>query len=158
MKPIYRLKPLSIVFLLTVILAACSPALVTSGGKGLPTSTPAGQSWTLTYNHSGGLAGIDQTLIIHSDGSLQDGQGQKVNADQGEISALVEEVNGTDFTQFQADYSKGSRCNDCFTTTLTLEKGGITQTIVIVEDGSVKIPAELESIIQKISEVAPPGI
>ena len=162
----------SIIILMSVLLAACSPAQTQNAGNVQPTSETAGTTpatsgagelqptksadrWTLTYNRSGGLAGIDETLVVRSEGTVFDKQGQKVAADESKLSALVAEINQVDFSKFQADTSKGSRCNDCFITKLTFEKGGVTQTIVMVDDGSTQIPDELQSILLKIVEIVP---
>jgi len=143
------------ILLLAVLVAGCSPATAQNSGGDASQPKGSSTSWTLTLNRTGGLAGVDLTWKIVSDGRVLNDQGQAVSTDAAKTSALIAEINRADFSQFQADYGRGSRCNDCFTTKLTFEQNGTVRTIVMVEDGSTQIPAELQSLVQKIMEIVP---
>ena len=155
MKPSYLL----ISFLLVVLLVACSPAqaqnLTPTPSSGLPgtQSSTNGAGWTLIYNRSGGLAGMNQTWTLYSDGRMLDDQDQPVKVSSDRISALVAEINQVDFFSYSDDYGKSSTCNDCFTTKLSFTKDGQTKTILIVEDGSTQIPNQLQTLVQNMSEI-----
>ncbi len=136
--------------LLAAFITACSPAAAqsTSTGGGQPKGNTG--AWTLTLNRSGGIGGVHQTWQVSSTGQVMDEKGQAVAADLKKLATLIDVVNKTDFTQFQADYRKGSRCNDCFQFQLTLEQDGVSHTVTMLDDPNVQTPAALRNIIDQV--------
>ena len=93
-------------------------------------------------------------MKIESGGRVLDSQGQKISAPADEVSALIDEINQLDFSSFDEVYGNSSDCRDCFTYKLTFEQAGKTKTITMVEDGTTELPKELQSILQKLTEIA----
>jgi hypothetical protein len=149
--------------LVIAFLCACRPILAvpkpTSSSPETSVSGPKnGQSsWTLTCTRSGGFAGLSQTVVIESDGRLLDGQGQEKSAPADAVSALIAEINQLDFSSFDGEYGDAADCRDCYTYTLTLEQGGETKTITIVEDGTSKLPEALQDLLQNLNVLASVG-
>jgi hypothetical protein len=110
--------------------------------------------WTLTYSRSGGFAGISQSMKIESGGRVLDRQGQTISAPVDEVSALIAEINRLNFSSFDDAYGNSADCRDCFTYKLTFEQDGKLKTITMVEDGTTELPEELQSILQKLTEIA----
>jgi len=156
-----KLIRLLVLYALITSLAACQPLLArpTSTAQDTDTSQPKGSQipWTLTYTRSGGFAGISQSVIINSDGSVLGSQGQPISAPVDEVEALIAEINALDFSSFDAEYGNSSDCRDCYTYTLTFEQGGQTKTITLVEDGATEFPKELQSLLQKFNAVTAAG-
>ena len=163
--------------LIAAILSACHPLLAQSPlpaqetDRPFPTATvpkpttrspetdasgpKSGQPlWTLTYSRSGGFAGISESVKIESGGRMLDSQGQEISAPADEVSGLIAEISKLDFSSFDEAYGNSSDCRDCFTYQLTFEQEGKAKTITMVEDGTTELPKELQSILQKLSEIA----
>ncbi len=131
------------------------PKPTTSAPEPSASGPKSGQSpWTLTYSRSGGFAGISQSVKVESGGRVLDSQGQKISAPADEVSALIDEINQLDFSSFDEAYGNSSDCRDCFTYKLTFEQAGKEKTITMVEDGTTELPKELQSILQKLTEIA----
>ena len=146
--------------LLALLLIACSPAQLQSSQ---PTNTTGSSesgtkndtlSWKLTFNRSGGLAGVNDQVTIYADGRLLDERDQAITANS-QAASLVADISKMDFSKFEDDYGKSSRCNDCFSIKLSFEKGSSTKTINMVDDPSMEIPAELQALVQQITAILP---
>ena len=110
--------------------------------------------WTLTYTRSGGFAGISQSMKIESSGRVLDSQGQAISAPAEDVAVLIAEINQLNFSSFDDAYGNSADCRDCFTYTLTFEQDGKEKTISMVEDGTTQLPVEVQSILQKLTELA----
>jgi hypothetical protein len=146
--------------IVAAFLSACRPVLAlptptTSAPETNASGPKSGQPlWTLTYSRSGGFAGISESVKIESGGLVLDSQEQKISAPADEVSALTAEISQLDFSSFDEAYGNSADCRDCFTYQLTFEQGGKAKTITWVEDGTTELPKELQSVLQKLTELA----
>ena len=141
----------SIPILLVVLLVGCStivpgstsmpqpPTPVLSTG---PTAAAAPNGVLIIYHKSGGIAGIDETMTVYEDGTIEltsrGGAPRRAKASPEEIDRLRQVLGSDDFARLEPSYpSVGA---DLITYTLIVPAGSGQRTIVTM-DGAQRPPA-----------------
>lgn len=126
---------------LLVALSAC--------GKATP-GLPAQRQVVMTYERSGGIAGISERWLIYSDGSIvsAEGRGGQVSADK--VKALLARIEAAGFFSWQASYQPANPCCDRMTQVLTVTIGEKTHRVQVL-DGTEGVPEALFPILDEVN-------
>lgn len=122
--------------LVLLLLAACNPA---------DTATAV-----ITYQRSGGFAGVMEEYTIQSDGAVTTKDGQTFQVEPAQVEQLVQEIEDLGFFNLTGDYLPDDTCCDRFEYTLTMTKDDQSNTVMTV-DAAEEAPAELFQIIDKVN-------
>lgn len=115
----------------------------TSGTSGTPTvstrpTAPAGWTAKVTYEKSGGIAGIKQTLLVGPAGQARLIEGSKnsgpVKLTAEKLSLLKQKLDATDFFNLKDHYGTGTVADD-FILTLSVMEEGRTKTVTVEQIG-----------------------
>ena len=104
----------------------------------------------ITFHLGGGLAGVDQTWTIYPDGRVVYPKGEEQNLDAAQVATLLDDIETMGFFEMKDTYGQFTKCNDCFTYTLTVSSGGKVKTVTTTE-GAKDSPPELIQILAKIN-------
>ena len=150
--------------LIVLILSACGAAPAetltpepTSETLGTPTNVSSDEcspssDWTIEFHRTGGIAGLNETLTLNSEGSLtvqskrppinvkKSISDQQVNA----VANLLAEA-----CPFEMGNTKDN-CADCFTYELNVQMDGRTYS---VQASDVTLTEELQPLIEKFSQL-----
>lgn len=146
-------------FIVSMLVAACGAAPAdTPSPQPLETPTQTVRAdcsppsnWTVEYHRSGGIAGFDQTLILHSDGSLAVQSAQPPVDKQLAIPEDHVEPIGNLLAQacpFPKAKAEGV-CADCFNYELKIEMDGQTYE---VQASDTTLTEELRPLITRLDE------
>jgi len=106
----------------------------------------------ITFHLSGGLAGVDQTWRIYPDGRWINPKGEEQNLDAAQVATLLDDIESLGFFEMKDTYGQFTKCNDCFTYTLTVSRGGKVKTVTTTE-GATDTPPGLVQILAKINSL-----
>jgi len=119
---------------------------------GAPQPTSAGESAIVIYHKSGGIMGLDETLTIHADGTLElqsrGGSTKTARIQPGQLDKLRELIASPEFAQLQAQYQAAGA--DLFTYDITVPGGRPGH--VVTMDG-VENPPVLEQVIEELTRL-----
>lgn len=130
-----------VMMVLWVALSACSKA--TPG-------VPAQRQLVITYERSGGIAGISERWLIYSDGSIvsAEGRGGQVNAQK--VTTLLARIEAAGFFTWQASYQPANPCCDRMTQVLTVTIGDKKHRVEVL-DGTEGVPEALFPILDEVN-------
>lgn len=106
-----------------LVVAAC--------GGTATTTVPAGLSGSIRV--SGGIAGIDETWGLASDGTVNGPLGRSGSLTPVQVEALGDAAADAGFFDLDAEYLPEDRCCDRFTYELTITQGGRTHTVTTID-------------------------
>lgn len=132
---------LGLMMALLLALSACSKA--TPG-------VPAQRQVVITYERSGGIAGISERWLIYSDGSIvsAEGRGGQVSAEK--VKALLARIETAGFFTWQESYQPANPCCDRMTQVLTVTLGGKTHRVQVL-DGTEGVPEALFPLLDEVN-------
>ncbi|MEW5986129.1 MAG: protealysin inhibitor emfourin [Chloroflexota bacterium] len=105
---------------------------------------------TITYQRSGGFAGVMEEYTIQSDGTVATKDGRTFQVEAAQVAQLVEDIEALGFFDLTGDYLPDDTCCDRFEYILTVTKGDQSNTVMTV-DAAEEAPAELFQIIDKVN-------
>ncbi len=112
--------------LLLLCLASCGGATATTVPTTVPTATTAASPEVLlTFAQTGGIAGINETLTVWSDGKLELASVSAAStlrvgdAPPAQLNAIQAILNDPEFANLAASYGNMGSCCDMFSYTLT---------------------------------------
>lgn len=120
-----------------------------------PTRPPggSGQGVLVTYEKSGGIAGIDETLTVRGDGSLElierGGAAKQAQLAPADLDRLRGLLASPEFAALRPLYKAAGA--DFFTYTITASVNGGTQTVV-TQDGA-QHPAVLSQVLEELERL-----
>ncbi len=126
--------------LLVLIFSACARA--TPG-------VPAERQVVITYERSGGIAGINERWLIYSDGSVVDAQGRGGQAQAEEVAALLQRIKAAGFFSWAEVYQPANPCCDRMTHVLTVTLDGQTHRVLVL-DGTEEAPPALFEVLDAV--------
>ena len=153
-------KVIPLLLILSITLSACAGTSV-STMEPVPLGTPPNSSttacsapanWTIQYNRSGGFAGFNQSLTLHSDGSLTiQSENPPANVQKSiskeQASAITNLlVQACPFTMEPNDMG----CADCFIYTLNIQMNGQTYVMLATD---VALTDEVYPLIDVLSQL-----
>lgn len=152
------MKRIILFLVLYLLLAACGSRSAPPSGSGEP--EPKGEEPTaespgeavITYEVSGGIAGVMDNWTIYSDGRVESSDGQEKQVSPEDVQALVDLAEGLGFYEMDSDYSTFSTCRDCFNFKVTVSTSEKIKSVSAVEDGS-GVPEEFWILVQHISSL-----
>jgi hypothetical protein len=146
-------------YLSPIVGAALGLCLACATAASTQPTTPSSAAWTLTFDMTGGFAGLDRRLELTSDGSATVNDRRRrltraAKATDGElkaIGALVATVRSLD--------SRAPGCRDCFEYALDLQSGGARVTVRANDTGmggdSAKLLDALRELMTRILSSEP---
>jgi len=153
--------------LLGILLGACGPSAASPGT--IPQSTlspsPASAQNTvvtgpgrdrpggalISYQRSGGFAGISEEWTIYADGRVVSPQGQEYHVPPEQVLRLVDEIVALAFFDIQVPDSRFSTCRDCFTYQISVSDSQRVRALTFV-DGAADTPPELRQVASLIED------
>jgi hypothetical protein len=112
-------------FAVVVLLAGCAQADQAGGGRGTSPTTPPGKAMDrVTITRTGGFAGVNQEIVVMSDGAWTYTDKRTGSSQQGQLTAdqldqLGRLVSDPEFTQARPA-SRGASCADTFIYTIAV--------------------------------------
>lgn len=122
-----------------------------------PDDRPSTTGPVLVYQRVGGFAGLTQTWDVYADGRvvLDDGESRKtVGIDPAQVDELLRTVETLGFFELQDDFMPENTCCDRFFYTLTVQTGGMSNTIETVDDAP-GVPEAVWEILSVVDETLP---
>ena len=118
------------------------------------TSTPGGRSSgaVITFNRSGGIAGISDHWTIYLDGRVIGPADEEARIPADELTELLAEIEAAGFFDWPPLPRSLESCADCFTYSIVVAFEGRTNQITLV-DGQTDAPEGAWSIIERIQAV-----
>jgi len=115
------------------------------------TPTPGSRSSgaAITFERSGGIAGLSEHWTIYLDGRVMGPAGEEASIPADEVSQLLAEIEEADFFEWPPLSRSLESCADCFTYSITVEYQGKTNRITLV-DGQSGAPEEAWTILEGI--------
>ena len=135
--------------LFVLLLAACAATSTPVS----PTADPTG-GVVILFQRSGGLLPADLQWAVYSDGRVVTGKGEQGAVPAAQVQALLAEIKGLGFFEFQDSYGLAAVCNDCYTYSITVNDSGRVKTVVAV-DGAAGTPGAVLSIVEAIEAFLP---
>jgi hypothetical protein len=117
-----------------------------------PTGQPAGQDVIIALQKTGGIAGINETLTVHADGTITvNGRGgnKEARIATTELGQLQQLLASPDFANLEGSYPATGA--DLITYRLTISEGGAQRTIVTM-DGAQN-PAVLDQVLAELAKL-----
>jgi len=152
---------ITFILLISLVLSACAGMSVrtpTTEPLGTPTSPskaacspPA--KWSIQFDRSGGFAGINESMILDSGGSLevQSERPPKVvekTVSPNQVDAITDLLVKT--CPFTIDLTKGNECADCFVYDLNIQMDGQTYSVQATD---VTLTEELHPLIDALNQL-----
>ena len=155
------MSKITFILLISLVLSACA-GLPVSTPTPEPLGTPTSPSkvacsppakWSIQFNRSGGFAGLDESLILDSGGSLevQSERPPKVvemKVSQDQVDAITDLL--VQACPFVIDLTKGNDCADCFVYDLNVQMDGQTYSVQATD---VTLTKELNPLIDGLSQL-----
>ena len=115
------------------------------------TPTPGSRSSgaVISFDRSGGIAGISEQWTIYIDGRVIGPAEEEARIPADEVSQLLAEIEAAGFFEWPPRPRSFQTCADCFTYSITVETQGKTNRITIV-DGESGAPEEAWTILERI--------
>jgi hypothetical protein len=150
----YRQRALAGALFLILLISCINPQVGKSPLQPdkLPEKTEE-NDWTLTYHRSGGLMGLDEQWVFHSDGRMIDSQGNEITSARDDVTNFLSEVETMDLSNYSGAYGKDSQCRDCIILEISVQKDGQSQTISIIDDPAVQIPEAVQGLFGDVSQI-----
>lgn len=164
-----------LILLMTVLLTACTPAVVPATpsprsnsplASPPPTTVPpaldeesgkdtAGKPGgaVIVYERSGGLAGVSDRRAVYPDGRIVSSEGQERWGTEQEVAELLDEVEALGFFEMQDAYGPLNACCDRFIYQITILRGDKAKTVRVVE-AEPDIPQEFWRVAELIQNLA----
>lgn len=142
-----------------IFLFACAPApnnaTATLGSQApAATAVPLGDDMLVIYQKKGGIAGINETLVVHQDGllewSMRGGAPQALQAEHAALESLRRMLEQKDFDALDNLYQALGA--DLFTYTITARTSNGSVKTVTTMDGA-KTPAYLGQLIAMLEQL-----
>jgi len=140
------MKRFLFVFLVMVLLAGCAPGSVV---KDAPTGTPAQDEVVITYQTSGGIAGMTTTWTIYASGKIVSDSGKTYNVTPEQVTALHDQLVAAGFSAQAKDMPRVKPCPDCTQTDLTLMVDGQPVTLSVINEAA-DTPASAANLVQQV--------
>lgn len=107
----------------------------------------------ITYHKSGGIAGIDETMVVHADGTIEvrgrGGTAKRAQVAASDLEPLLALVSSDEFAQLQPLYRADGA--DLLTYEITVTSGG-TQQRVVTMDGA-RHPQVLGQVLTELAKL-----
>jgi len=115
------------------------------------TPTPGSRSSgaVITFDRSGGIAGISEHWTITLDGRVVGPADEEARIPADEVSQLLAEIEAAGFFEWPPIPRSLQSCADCFTYSITVEYQGKANRITLV-DGESAAPEEAWTILERI--------
>jgi hypothetical protein len=107
------------------------------------------QGAVLSYQRSGGFAGIEERWIVYADGHIQDSQGNEWYAPVDMIQELLQTIDGLEYFSLHSSYLTKNTCCDRFIYQLIVQYGGKTHQVVTI-DANEDTPEALKQILVEV--------
>lgn len=126
------------------------------------TRAPAEPVLAISYQRSGGLAGIDERWIINDDGLIEGrdlttgdrGTAMTGRVEAQEVANLLKFIEKEGFFSFKERYGFPSNCRDCFTYRITVFGEGKGKVVTAMDGGDA--PEGLWRIIDELNTLVYP--
>ena len=145
-------SPAALTVALLLTLSACG-ADAAGNGSTTTTTVPAGLSGSIRV--SGGIAGIDETWVLESDGTVLGPDGYVGTLSAADRSSLEATVAAAGFFDLDAEYLPVDQCCDRFTYRVTITRGEDTHTVTTID--AAEAPESLFALIQVFLEAVRPA-
>ena len=115
------------------------------------TPTPGSRSGgaVITFDRSGGIAGISEHWTIYLDGRVIGPAEEEARVPVDEVSQLLAEIEAAGFFEWPPLPRSLGSCADCFTYSITVAYQGKTNRITLV-DGETGAPEEAWTVLERI--------
>jgi hypothetical protein len=115
------------------------------------TPTPGSRSSgaVISFDRSGGIAGISEQWTIYIDGRVIGPAEEEARIPADEVSQLLAEIEAAGFFEWPPRPRSFQTCADCFTYSITVEYQGKANQITLV-DGESGAPEEAWTILERI--------
>ena len=115
------------------------------------TPTPGSRSSgaVITFERSGGIAGISEHWTIYLDGRVIGPAEEEARVSADDVSQLLAEIEAAGFFEWPPRPRSLESCADCFTYSITVEYQGKANRISLV-DGESGAPEEAWTILERI--------
>lgn len=115
------------------------------------TPTPGSRSSgaAITFERSGGIAGLSEHWTIYLDGRVMGPAEEEATIPAEAVSQLLAEIEDAGFFEWPPLPRSLESCADCFTYSITVEYQGKTNRIALV-DGQSDAPEEARTILERI--------
>ncbi|MBN1135834.1 MAG: hypothetical protein JXM73_04570 [Anaerolineae bacterium] len=130
-----------------VVLAGCTAG--TTPVPAPPAADPTG-GVAILFQRSGGLLPSDLQWAVYPDGRVVTGRGEEKSVSSSQVQALLAEISGLGFFEFEDSYGLSAVCNDCYTYSITVNDGGRVKNMVAV-DGAADTPDTVLEIVDAIN-------
>ena len=87
----------------------------------------------IIYRRSGGFAGLDEEWMIYEDGTVNAKSGDHMKVDPGQVSSLLETIDGLGFFELETSYMPKSLCCDLFSYELVVHYKGVTMAVAAMD-------------------------
>ena len=136
----------------TIPPAAGNPDLTSPpGGNQDPTGNPPA-SIAITYQRSGGIAGVSETWTFYTDGRLVSAEGKEWQIDPQKIARLVADIEKLGFFELSQRYMPSNTCCDRFTYVLTVQAEDVRHSVTFLE-ANPDVPQALMDILAAVSSL-----
>jgi len=138
-------------------LASCNEAGDSKATPLVPGSRPT-LTWQLSFQRSGGFAGLSQHVTVESTGravfvNVRTQRRSETELEETDLVALRNLLDSSNF--FSQSSPQTRRCFDCFNYKLTLEEGGRRHT---VEANDLSLAPQLKPLVQWLSNLLEQGL
>jgi hypothetical protein len=103
----------------------------------------------ITFDRSGGIAGISEHWTIYLDGRVIGPAEEEARIPADQVSQVLAEIEASGFFEWPPLSRSLESCADCFTYSITVEYQGKTNRITLV-DGQSGAPEEAWTILERI--------
>ena len=138
-----------ILWMVWVLLLSGCAALNPTGGKSNGEATA--DIPFLTYQRTGGFAGVNETWKIYFDGRLESGSGETKQLPAEVTESLLSQIQKADMGSLAKNSQTPDNCADCFTIQLTFHDEGKTTQLTVVPESSSADPKAVE-LVETIQE------
>lgn len=131
-----------IALVLMLLLSAC--------GRAATPGVPAERQVVITYERSGGIAGIHERWLIYSDGSVVSAEGRGGTVPAAEVTALLQRIEAAGFFTWDEVYQPANPCCDRMTHVLTVTLNDKTHHVQVL-DATESAPSALFELIDAVN-------
>lgn len=117
-----------------------------------PTPSSRSSGAVITFDRSGGIAGISEHWAIYIDGKVIGPAEEEARIPADEVSQLLAEIEAAGFFEVPPRSRSLESCTDCFTYSITVEYQGRINRITLV-DGETGVPEEAWTVLERILEI-----